>query len=291
MIMHHGRSGRRVRSIFVSDLHLGCRHSQADDFLAFLNRYTPEQLYLVGDFIDGWKLRRRWHWKPVYSQILHRLLELSRGGTPIRYAAGNHDDFLRDFLDHFELFEIDDQFIHIGADQRRYLVIHADRFDRVECGAKWLSVFSSYLYDALLSANWLLNRFRGNPQGAYHLSARVKGRIKCLVQLFSEFESLLSDAASKNNCQGVICGHIHSPKIQQTDELAYCNTGDWVENRTALVEHFDGSMEIIHFDGTPGDRLEPLPSPAKTEPFKSETQTEPSGRTLLRESLETVCSE
>jgi UDP-2,3-diacylglucosamine pyrophosphatase LpxH len=266
MVIIHGRNVRSVRSLFVSDVHLGCRHAQAEAFLDFINRYEPDYLYLVGDFIDGWKLRKRWRWEESYSQILHRLCELSRGGTHIRYAAGNHDDFLRGFLQHFGIFELADEFVHVAADNRRFLVIHGDRFDGVECKAKWLSVGSSFLYDTLLSLNWAINRLRGNRNAPYAFCGTIKRQIKGLVKFFSNFEQTLAAAADEHDCQGVICGHIHAPKIKQIDELAYCNTGDWVENCTALVEYDDGAMEIIRFHGGQGERLEPMERPKSKLP-------------------------
>lgn len=258
MVIIHGRNVRPVRSLFVSDVHLGCRHAQAEAFLDFISQYEPDYLYLVGDFIDGWKLRKRWRWEESYSQILHRLCELSRDGTIIRYAAGNHDDFLRGFLQHFGVFELADEFVHVAADNRRFLVIHGDRFDAVESKAKWLSVCSSFLYDTLLSLNWAINRLRGKRSAPYAFCGQIKRQIKGLVKFFSNFEHSLAAAADEQHCHGVICGHIHAPKIKQIEQLAYCNTGDWVENCTALVEYDDGAIELVRFHGGVSERLEPM---------------------------------
>src|SRR5262245_54676482 len=142
----------RLRSVFVSDLHLGCRYSQAEPLLAFLNSIQPQYLYLVGDIIDGWRLARRWHWRPEFSRTVARLLELGRSGTQVRFTPGNHDAFLREFADDFGFLEIADSFVHEAADGRQFLVLHGDRFDDVELRAQWLSHLGAFAYDALL---WL----------------------------------------------------------------------------------------------------------------------------------------
>jgi UDP-2,3-diacylglucosamine pyrophosphatase LpxH len=222
-----------VRSIFVSDVHLGCRYARAEALLDFLKQHNPEYVYLVGDVIDGWQLKRRWHWRSEYNQIFHRLLELARHGTRICYAPGNHDSFLRDFLQDFGLVEVADQFIHQAADDSRYLVLHGDQFDNVELRAPWLSVVGGIAYDALLWADRQINRLRcwfGWERRAY--SARIKASVKGAVKFVSRFEDRLAQHAQAENCDGVICGHIHTPTITRHDGFTYCNTGDWIENCT-----------------------------------------------------------
>lgn len=253
-----GRARLDVRSLFVSDVHLGCKHSQAEEFLKFLDRYQPEYLYVVGDFIDGWKLKRRWRWQPVYDRILKRLLSLRRSGTRLFYTPGNHDSFLRPFLEHFgvlKLVDVRDEFVHVTADRRRFLVTHGDQFDDVERNAPWLSFVSSIAYDALLSANWLVNRLRGGTRDPYAFCNAIKRRVKMLVRHVSQFEQRWLDSVRRHRCHGIICGHIHSPRILGVEGLVYCNTGDWVENCSALVEYDDGSFELVRRDGTLIDRL------------------------------------
>jgi len=241
-------STKPVRSIFVSDVHLGCRHAQADSFLRFLNQHHPPKLYLVGDFIDGCRLRRVWHWKPVYNQVLRRVFDLASNGTRVFYTPGNHDDFLRDFLDNFGVIQINDEFIHMSADGRRYLVIHGDQFDTVELRAHWLSLVGSFAYDMLLSSNYWLNAMLGRgKEHPYAFSAKVKHRVKRVVKHVSDYENLLSARARARRCDGMICGHIHMPTIQRREGIVYYNTGDWVENCTALVEFEDGLMQLIQF--------------------------------------------
>jgi len=152
---------RKIRTIFVSDVHLGCMHSRAEEFLEFLeflNAHQPESLYLVGDLIDGWKLCKKWRWPQIYNEIFDRVEELSRKGTEVFYTPGNHDNFLRDFGKRFGFVSLSDEFVHLTADGRRFLIIHGDQFDKFETGAQWLSVLASFAYDVLLTANTLFNR-------------------------------------------------------------------------------------------------------------------------------------
>lgn len=267
MIASYGRCARRVRSLFVSDLHLGCRHSQADAFSIFLADYQPDHLYLVGDFIDGWKLRRSFHWPDVYHRLLRQIISLARQGTHVYYAPGNHDAFLRHYLDDFGFVQVADQFVHLAPTGERFLVVHGDRFDWVETSAPWLSHLSTRVYDLLLYANRWGNLLRGKKHGRYGLCRLVKTRVKAMVRHFSQFEQLLADAAGQHGCRGVICGHIHQPKIAHLRGIVYCNTGDWVENCSGLVEHADGSMEIVYFDGGRGDRLEAGPAVRRDAPL------------------------
>lgn len=240
---------REIRTIFVSDVHLGCMHSRAEEFLDFLRVHEPESLYLVGDLIDGWKLRKKWRWPQCYNEIVDRIEELSDQGTEIFYTPGNHDSFLRDFGKRFSYVTLSDEFIHITADGRRYLVIHGDQFDKFETGAQWLSVLGSFAYDVLLSANTLFNRLFKRKGGAkFTLSAAIKSRVKQLMRFISDFEEKLATHAREHRCEGIICGHIHAPNILDIDGINYCNTGDWVEHCSALIEYSDGRMEIHFFD-------------------------------------------
>ena len=247
---------RRYRSLFVSDVHLGCRYSQANEFLAFLNQIEVDQLYLVGDFIDGWRLKRRWHWQLVYVRILQRLVQLASQGTQVFYTPGNHDEFLRDYLHDFGLITVADQFVHCTADGRRFVVLHGDQFDDVERRARWLSVIGACAYDTLVSANGMVNRVRRSLRLCdYRFSNRMKFWAKQAVQFISDFEERLVYHAKERNCQGVICGHVHVPRLDYFGDIVYCNTGDWVEHCTGLVELESGKLELIEWAN---DRLRPL---------------------------------
>lgn len=237
---------RRIRSLFVSDVHLGCRYSQAEAFLSFIESAQPQHLYIVGDFIDGWRLRRRWYWRQVYVRILQRIIQLAAQGTQIYYSPGNHDEFLRDFLHDFGLIQVADQFVHTTADGRRFVVLHGDQFDNVERDARWLSIMGALAYDHLIWMNEIVNRVRRRFKlTEYRFSSNVKTWAKAAVQFVSDFEDRLVCHAKEQECDGVICGHIHVPRIDHLGEITYCNTGDWVEHRTALVEHDTGELELI----------------------------------------------
>ena len=257
------RPSRVVRSLFVSDVHLGCKHSQAAEFLEMLERFEPEHLYIVGDFIDGWKLKRKWRWLPVYDRILQRMMALKRSGTKLMYTPGNHDSFLRGFLANFGVIDVRDRFIHTAADGRRYVVTHGDQFDRIEQSCQWLSLVASYAYDVLLTANRWGNRLRGKKHDPYAFCGAIKRRVKRLVKHVSEFEGQLVDDARASDCDGIICGHIHAPRIMEIEDVAYLNTGDWVENCSALVEYEDGGFDLIRRDGALIDRLASRPQPVE----------------------------
>ncbi len=253
---------RPIRAIFISDTHLGCRYAQAEALLAFLERHQPHYLYLVGDIIDGWRLRRSWHWEPIYNRILRRLLELSAVGVKVCYAPGNHDSFLRHFLEDFGRLEIADEFIHEGSDGRRYLITHGDQFDNVELRSQWLSIIGSFAYDSLVWLNGVVNRVR-RCFGRSHwpFSATLKQRVKQAVTFVSNFERRLAQHALDRRCDGVVCGHIHTPALREEHGITYCNTGDWVEHRTALLEYDDGTLEVVHLDEQGHEATPPERSP------------------------------
>ena len=241
-----GATRCRYRTLFISDVHLGCRYAQAERFMTFLESVNPERLYIVGDFIDGWRLTKRWHWQRVYVRIFQRLVQLASQGTQIFYAPGNHDEFLRDYLYDFGLVTVADQFIHTTADGRRFVVLHGDQFDDVERRAKWLSVLGAFGYDQLVRANVLINQGRRCFRlEECRFSTNVKIWAKQAVQFISDFEDRLVCHAKDLECDGVICGHIHVPRIDHFGDLTYCNTGDWVEHCTALVERDTGELELI----------------------------------------------
>ncbi len=249
-----GGSGRQVRTVFLSDVHLGSRHSQCHALLNFLEDLTPRHLYIVGDLIDGWQLRRSFRWSPTYTRLLQHMTALAERGTRIFYLPGNHDDFLRhdEFVRRLILqlgcVEIAEEFVFKSADNRRYLVTHGDRFDFVEQSAQWLSIGVTGLYNALLSANWWLSRARGiTDRSPYDLCARGKNRVKAFIRFISRFEESLLGHAKQQGCHGVICGHLHTPSIVHRDGMTYCNTGDWVENCTALLEYEDGALELEYY--------------------------------------------
>jgi UDP-2,3-diacylglucosamine pyrophosphatase LpxH len=244
---------RTVRTLIVSDLHLGARYSQAENFLAYINTIRPEQVFVLGDFLDGWKIRARWHWRREYTGILRRLFDWAESGVELFYTPGNHDDFLRcpelsDMLSKSGVqVSIRDEFVFKSLDGRRFLAFHGDKFDTVETRFPWLSHALTHAYDPLLTLNSWTNWWRGEPRGPYALCAAVKYRVKAAVRFLSHFEEQLERYTRERGCDGVICGHLHTPRAAMLGRLAYFNSGDWVENCTALVERLDGRLVLESF--------------------------------------------
>ncbi len=235
-----------VRSIFISDLHLGSRFSKATEVLEFLRSHEPENLYLVGDIIDAWALRRRWHWPSNYDALFNHIAKLIESGTNVFYTPGNHDSFLRRFPFNQPRVRIQDQFVHCCADGRKMVVMHGDQFDKVEGGAQWLSVVGSFAYDILLVTDRSINRTLARLGWAPRkISGTAKRTVKLAVQFISGYEDRLADHARQADCDGIICGHIHVPRYRMLDEILYVNLGDWIENSTALVEYGDGTLELL----------------------------------------------
>jgi UDP-2,3-diacylglucosamine pyrophosphatase LpxH len=244
---------RSVRTLIVSDVHLGFRFAQADRFLTYLNSIRPEQLFILGDFLDGWELCARWRWKPVYSQIIDRLFDLAERGTELYYTPGNHDQFLR-FPEVERLLtksgicvNVRDEFIFETQTGRRFLVLHGDRFDVIETSHQWLSVLLTYVYEPMLSLNAWFNWMTGRQGSPYAACAWIKNKAKMAVRFFSHFEERLFRYALSRSCEGVICGHIHAPGVTTAAATTYINTGDWVEHCTALVEYHDGELVLESF--------------------------------------------
>jgi UDP-2,3-diacylglucosamine pyrophosphatase LpxH len=258
-----------VRSVFISDVHLGHKHSQGLQLIRFLEDLRPKNLYLVGDIIDGWELRRRAGWSGVCTQVLRRLSDMAAQGTHLYYTPGNHDAFLRDtnglrfVTERFDFVKIADEFVFEAADGRKFLVTHGDLFDVFERSAKWFSYLLGVVYCACLSANrWLSVILRRKGKSPYHLCSLVKQIAKGVVRFMSTYEQSLSEHAHRRGCDGVICGHLHTPKILEKNGFTYCNTGDWVEHCTALVEGNDGTLSLLQFyEGQPTSVS--LPRPAR----------------------------
>jgi len=242
---------KRVRTIFVSDVHLGCRHSQAELLLTFLKEHTCDTLYLVGDIIDGWKLHRGFHWNDSYTLVIRRILGMVKRGTVVRYVAGNHDEFLRNYMDELQTaltghIEFADEFVHETPDGRRLLVIHGDKFDGVSTNLPWLARLGDRAYSLLLALNSAINWCRRKLGREYRSYSQImKQNVKRAIAYIDGFERLMALHTRKRRCDGIVCGHIHTPAIKWLDELAYYNCGDWVESCTALVEHDDGRIELV----------------------------------------------
>jgi len=237
----------KYKSIFISDTHLGtrgCKSTLLDNFLSF---HDCENLYLIGDIIDGWALHRRWYFPQTHVNVIHHILKKAKEGTKVYWAIGNHDEFVRPFIKHslnFGNVHIDNQFVYTGINGKKYLVIHGDLFDHfMKLG--WLSHLGDWAYEILLIINDKFNWFRNLLGKDYwSLSLFLKHKVKEAVQFINKFEEHLRHYAEKRDYNGVICGHIHKPIIIE-DTFTYMNTGDWVESCSALVEHLDGRWELI----------------------------------------------
>jgi UDP-2,3-diacylglucosamine pyrophosphatase LpxH len=260
---------RPIRSIFVSDLHLGCKYANAAALLSFLKEQQPRYLYLVGDIIDGWRLRRGWYWDDSYSFLIRRVLGMLKTGTIVRYTPGNHDEFLRHFIDSLGSVQIADEFIHHTADGQRVLVTHGDQFDSVVRHARWLSLLGDVGYNALLALNrWFNLARRCCGFGYWSLSSAIKRQVKSATNFISDFEEVVTRHAASKGCDAVLCGHIHTPIISQRNGVRYLNCGDWVESCTAIVEYTDGTFELIH---RPSHRDELMPAASDTGFFGEST--------------------
>jgi UDP-2,3-diacylglucosamine pyrophosphatase LpxH len=242
-------SVRRYRTIWISDVHLGTRGCKTEFLLDFLRHNESEYLYLVGDIIDGWSLRRSWFWDQKHNDVIQKVLRKARKGTRVVYVPGNHDEFAREFLGMmFGGIAMEQQAIHTLLDGRRLLVTHGDEFDNVVRYARWLAVVGDLAYQAALVLNHWFNRARrrlGYPY--WSLSAYLKHRVKNAVQFIEGFEAMVVREAAIHKVDGVVCGHIHKAELREIDGLLYCNDGDWVESCTALVETLEGKLEILHW--------------------------------------------
>ncbi|MFN0052567.1 MAG: UDP-2,3-diacylglucosamine diphosphatase [Planctomycetales bacterium] len=238
---------KTIRAIFISDAHLGCKHAHAEALLAFLKNHQPQFLYIVGDFVDGWRLKKRWYWTDTYTYLFKRIVDLMKRGTRVYYTPGNHDEFLRSFTENLGSVQLADEFVHITADQRRVLVTHGDKFDAVVLNHRWLTLLGDAGYNLLLGVNVVFNAIRRRLGfGYWSLSAAIKRRVKQATCYIGNFEDVVTRYAAQQGCSGIICGHIHTPKMMTLNGVDYYNTGDWVESCTALVEYSDGSFEILH---------------------------------------------
>ena len=243
-------TAKTYRSIFISDIHFGTRDCKAEQLNNFLKHNTCNTLYLVGDIIDAWKIQQnKWKWRQSHTNAIRRILGHAKRGTRVIYVAGNHDEFLRPLIPYgmgFGQVEIVNQAEHVGEDGRRYLVTHGDLFDGISKLAPWLNFLGDKLYDFILGLNSRFNWIRHRMGfGYWSLSKYLKHKVKSSVDFIFQFELNLAGYCRKRGFDGVICGHIHHAEIKEIDGIVYMNDGDWVESMTALVEHHNGSWEIV----------------------------------------------
>ncbi|MFD1950732.1 UDP-2,3-diacylglucosamine diphosphatase [Sphingomonas arantia] len=237
----------RFRTVFVSDFHLGTAGCNADLLLHFLRTIECDTLYLVGDIVDGWQIKKGWYWPQGHNDVVRCILKIATKGTRVVYLPGNHDEAFRDYVGlEFGGVELLPEDIHVTADGRRLLVVHGDAFDAVVLYARWLAFLGDSAYTFLLKANAVYNAVRRRLDLPYwSLSTYAKRKVKNAVQFISRFEETVAHAAAERGVDGVVCGHIHTAEIREFEGVTYYNDGDWVESCTALVEHDDGRMEVL----------------------------------------------
>ncbi len=265
---------RHCRTLFVSDLHLGARAFQADAFLDFLRHYEANTIYLVGDIVDFWSLRRSPRWLQSHNDVLQKLLRKARKGTRIVFVPGNHDEAMRGYCGmSFGAIEILHDAVHVAADGRRYLVMHGDEFDVVVRYAKWLAFLGDRSYEFALWCNRpfnLIRRWFGF--GYWSLSGYLKLRVKTAVNFIGEFEHAIAAEAKRRKVEGVICGHIHHMSDRMIDGVRYLNCGDWVESCTAIAEDFDGTLHQIQWTEGAGQTTQALAAPVPALALQSMSQ-------------------
>lgn len=237
----------KYRTIFLSDVHLGTRGCQARMLLDFLQRHEAETWYLVGDIVDGWRLRRAWFWPQPHNDVVEALLAKAHNGAHIFYIPGNHDEMMRAYYGtHFGGIEVMARADHTTADGRRFLITHGDQFDNIVVNAKWLAHLGDSAYAFALWLNTWTNRIKRLWGGQYwSLSNWAKQQVKRAVNYIGEYETVLLGEARRGGYDGIVCGHIHAAAMREIGPMTYVNTGDWVESCTAVAEHTDGRLELI----------------------------------------------
>ena len=240
---------RRHRALFISDVHLGTRGCKAEMLCEFLAHNDCQTLFLVGDIVDGWRLRRRWYWSDAHSDVIHEILRKVQSGTRVILVPGNHDEVLRPYCGlTLGGVELEDEAWHETADGRRILVLHGDRFDGVVTYARWLAMLGDWAYTVALKLNSALNAARRALNLPYwSLSAYLKFKVKNAASFIADFEQTVAREARLRGADGVVCGHIHHAEIKIIDGVLYCNDGDWVESCTALAEDMRGRLEILRW--------------------------------------------
>jgi UDP-2,3-diacylglucosamine pyrophosphatase LpxH len=252
----------QVRSIFLSDIHLGTKACQADQLLEFLKVYSADNLFLLGDIVDMWAMSRGGvHWTPEQNTFVQKILRRARHGEKVFFIPGNHDEAMREYVGtSFGDVMVVSEYIHTTADGRRFLLIHGDEFDQVTLHHKWVAVLGDIAYNLLVRLNIYLSWLRRTLRrpGYWSLAGYAKRKIKTALTFICNFEDSVIHHARERNLDGAICGHIHWAMIKEINGLTYMNCGDWVDSCTAIVEHLDGRMELIRWnDHTTSNPIKP----------------------------------
>jgi len=243
-------SPNQYRSIFISDVHLGSYGCQAEKLLNFLQNTTCDQLFLVGDIIDGWQMRGRVYWPESHERVMKQLLEMAKSGTKVRYITGNHDEFLRNYgALQFDTIEIVDEYRLRNKDVSEFLVIHGDQYDVITKYARWISTLGDVGYNLLLRINVVVNKVRSLLGYDYwSFSKWVKDSVKQAVSYVGDFEATVASVCNQRGYAGIICGHIHKAANREVGGVRYLNCGDWVESCTAILHTHDGQFQVIAHD-------------------------------------------
>lgn len=260
-----------VRAIFLSDIHLGTRACQADRLLEFLRHHDSEYLFLVGDIFDLWAMGRRGvYWSTAMNTLVQKVLKRARHGTKVILIPGNHDEALREYVESaFGDIRMYREYEHAAADGQRYLVLHGDEFDVVTRYHRWLALLGDHSYAFLVRLNIWLSwvRRRLGIAGYWSLAGYAKRKVKSAVSFIYDFEESVARNVRERGLDGAICGHIHAATIKSIDGFTYINCGDWVDSCTAILEHYDGRMELVEWAGTParGEFAAPVDEPEHDE--------------------------
>jgi UDP-2,3-diacylglucosamine pyrophosphatase LpxH len=245
----------QVRSIFLSDIHLGTRACQAGRLVDFLREYESEHLFLVGDIVDLWAMSRGVYWSAAQNTFVQKVLKRARHGSQVIFVPGNHDEALREYVDtSFGDIRVVREHVHVAADGKRYVLVHGDEFDQVTRYHRWVAVLGDLAYNALVRVNLLLSLIRrtlGIP-GYWSLAGYAKRKVKSAVSFIYNFEEAVVHHVQQRGLDGVICGHIHSAALKQIDGITYINCGDWVDSCTGVIEHRDGHMELVDWGHAEG---------------------------------------
>lgn len=254
MVDRNAPSTLRLRTVFISDIHLGFKGCSAELLLDFLHHVEMDYLFLVGDIVDVWSMKKSMFWPQTHNNVLRTILGKAKRGTQIIFVPGNHDDVFRDFDGAvFGNLEIHREYIHQDANGRRMLVLHGDEFDSVVKCSPWLAKLGSNLYDVLLAVNPYINWVRRKfDLPHWSLSAYLKQKAKKAVQYIGSFEEAVAEAARRRGVDMVVCGHIHHAEVRDIHGVLYCNDGDWVESCTSLVEDHNGHMRLIDWPALRG---------------------------------------
>jgi len=244
---------QEVRSIFLSDIHLGTKACQAERLLEFLQEYSSEYVFLLGDIVDLWSMKRGGvYWSPAQNTFVQKMLRRARHGEKVIFIPGNHDEAIREYAGSaFGDVKVVNEHIHTAADGRRYLLLHGDEFDQVTLHHKWVALLGDFAYDVLVDLNVYLSWLRRTLKisGYWSLAGYAKRQIKTAVNFIFDFEDSVIRHVRERELDGAICGHIHWPVVKQVDGMVYINCGDWVDSCTAIVEHMDGRMELVYWKG------------------------------------------